>query len=90
MVSDWLSWTARGYGAVHQLSISNGNNRTDNARIADPSTDDTSADGDDGNYGATGDDGGGGAGSSNVRADIATESDTSGVSPAGRPLAFRM
>ncbi len=56
--------------------------------IAYPSTDDTSADRDDRNYGATGE--GGGAGSSNFNADIVTESATSGVSPAGRPFNFMM
>ncbi len=89
MVSDWYSRTARGYGTSQPLSISNGIKRALNTTIAFPSADDTSADGDDGNYGTNGDDGGG-AGNSNFSVDMVAESDTNGVSPAGSPLSFRI
>lgn len=83
-VSDCYSRNARRYGAKHPLSISNGIKRPHNTTNTFPSTDDTSADGDDGNYGD------GGAGSSNFSVDIVAESETNGVSPAGKPLSFKM
>ena len=80
---------ARGYGAVHPVSMSNAIKRAHEGTFAFPSTDEASADGDDQNYGTSGE-GGGGAGSSNFSVDIVAESDTSGVVPAGRPLSFKM
>ena len=87
LLRDWYGRTGRGYGATRPLSISNAIQHAENTLPTSPPTDESFADGDDRNYGTTCD---GGVGSSNLSIDIVAESETSGVSPAGRPFSFRM